>query len=129
MEEKGKITSVNQKPGKYGIALGQDNWYNGMGTCPAKKGDQVKVTFEVNGQWKNIKNIEVLSSASPEPERSKGYNQEKAHTMLVSYAKDLAIEKKITMEDATNYVLASYWQVVDGLENRDNVVPVIKPGQ
>ena len=63
MEETGKVTSINQKPGKYGIALGQDNWYNGMGTCPCKKGDEVKITFVVNGQWKNIEKVEVLTQA------------------------------------------------------------------
>ena len=63
MEEINVITSVSQKDGKYGIALGKDNWFNGDGTCLAKKGDKVKVTFEVNGTWKNLSKIEVVEEA------------------------------------------------------------------
>lgn len=61
---KGIVTAVSQKDGKYGIALGKDNWFNGYGECPCKKGDNVEVVYEVNKGFKNINQVYLDSQES-----------------------------------------------------------------
>lgn len=56
---KGIVTAVSQKEGKYGVALGKDNWFNGYGECPCKKEDNVEITYEVNKGFKNIDQVYV----------------------------------------------------------------------
>ena len=127
MNEVGAITSLNQKEGKYGIALGKDNWYNGMGTCPANKGDVVNVTFEVNGQWRNIKNIEVVSSSyvgkvdGPKPvndiqQMSKLKNKTNARICALECA-----TKVVTKEDKPSQeaILSMADEFVKFIENAD----------
>ena len=66
---KGIITAVSQKEGKYGIAMGTGNWYNGFGKTEVNKGDEVEITYELNetnsGTFKNIDQIYVLKKAEP----------------------------------------------------------------
>lgn len=67
---KGKVTAVNQRnnedgtPRNYGIALGKDNWYNGLGTLPCKKGDEVELCYQQVEQWKNLEKDGVYVSDS-----------------------------------------------------------------
>ena len=54
---KGMIQAVNQTDGKYGILLTKF-WFNAFGDCQYKKGDFVRVEYEMNGKHRNIKKIE-----------------------------------------------------------------------
>jgi len=58
-KKSGIVAGVNAGQGKYGFTLESDKntWYNGKGTCPCQKGDQVDVKFVVNGQWNNIEQV------------------------------------------------------------------------
>lgn len=61
---KGTVSGVNNSGDRYGIIIG-DTWYNGIGSSPANKGDEVEIEFEVNGNFNNIKNITVDKPAIP----------------------------------------------------------------
>lgn len=61
-KHKGIVSGINQKEGSYGVIIA-DIWYNGNGTCPVNKGDQVELEYEVNGEWRNIKKITVVDAA------------------------------------------------------------------
>jgi len=91
---KGVITSVSQKEGKYGIAMGSGNWYNGFGKAPCNKGDEVEITYEVNGNFKNINQVYVDKKAekSTEPSDSNKYNMQMSKLKNKTNAKICALE-------------------------------------
>ena len=60
---KGQVTKVSNKNGRYGIEIGNGNWYNGFGETPCNKGDIVELTYEINDQWKNVQTLEVVEKA------------------------------------------------------------------
>ena len=66
MEEiEGKITRV--KPNTNNHFLTIDNVdYSGYGECVFDVGDIVKIQFEINGQYKNSKEIEMIKKAIAE---------------------------------------------------------------
>lgn len=82
----GKINAVSQKDGKYGMQINGD-WYNGFGNAPAKKGDEVEVEFEMNGNFRNPKKVSIVKPASTTTEIRSDVNA----SQLTSYAKDLVI--------------------------------------
>ncbi len=45
--ENKKVLAVKPGDDRYGMKVG-DNWYNGFGSCPAKKGDNVSFDYEDN---------------------------------------------------------------------------------
>ena len=94
-KSKGTVTAVSQKEGKYGIALGTGNWYNGDGIAPCRKGDEVEITYEVNGQWKNIEQVFVGKSASESvsssPSDSNKYNMQMSKLKNKTNAKICAL--------------------------------------
>lgn len=92
---KGIISGVNQKEGRYGIIIA-DIWYNGNGECPVNKGDQVEGEFELNGEFRNIKKIEVTDAAGTAEafKPANKYSEKEKFdptNMYVSYAKDLVV--------------------------------------
>ncbi len=104
--EKGQVTAVSDKGTKYGIAIGKDNWFNGMGKVPCKKGDNVEVTYKQEGMWKNIDQVYVTSHSpapalKPGPSDSNKYNmqmsklknQTNARCAALTAAKDLCIAR------------------------------------
>lgn len=98
----GKVFSVNQKDGKYGISLGENEWYNGMGTCKAEKGDKVEISYVVNGQWKNIKFVKILEKSQKiVPIDTNIANKE------MSKLKNLTNAKICALENAVKLVLAN----------------------
>ena len=118
MEIKGIIKAVFNKEGKYGILVdGQgEGWFTGFGTCPVNKGDNVSMNYEVNGNFKNIKNlvkieeqakieapvekaIEVKKPEEPKPDQSVWDKKDKyaRASMCVSYAKDLVVAGKLDL--------------------------------
>lgn len=55
----GLIEAVKSKDGKYGIRV-DSVWYNGFGNAPGKKGDKVEVEYEINGNFKNVRDFKLL---------------------------------------------------------------------
>lgn len=118
----GLVTSVSQKEGKYGISIGPDNWFNGFGTAPCKKGDTVEVDYEVgNNDFKNIKEVKVTKTQEI---TQKGFHEDKNASQLTSYAKDLvikAMEKaeikdiKEAMSTAADAVTEAYKKIKTGI--------------
>ena len=104
-KEKGKVTSVSQKPGRYGIALGKDNWFNGKGNCPCKKDDEVEIAYNVNGTFKNIETVyggkpateeEKVSEEAPMEKMNKRNNNTNTRVCALNNATILCIAKKET---------------------------------
>ena len=81
---KGTVLAVKQREKGYSINLDDGEWYSGFGKSSVNKGDIVEFEFEKSsdGQWNNIKKIEVKDKAVS------SNLQDKALTMLVAYAKD-----------------------------------------
>ena len=67
METQGRIEEVKTgetSTGKQNYRVKIDGqWYSGFrdGDAPVAKGDVVNLAYEVNGQWRNIKNVEKLA--------------------------------------------------------------------
>ena len=110
MEIKGIVKGVNNKGDRYGVII-DDVWYNGKGTSLANKGDEVTIEYEVNGDWKNIKKIDITKASIP----TLTSKQLTPVSMNVSYAKDIFIaiidngelgksETKEIMQTAINLV-------------------------
>ena len=84
---KGTVGPVSNKDGKYGFKI-NDDWYNGFGDCPVKRGDEVEVNFEINNNFKNVKSTKAITTS----QTSKPKTQDSGVAgMLTSYAKDFAI--------------------------------------
>ncbi|MCK5017262.1 MAG: hypothetical protein KAS32_09325 [Candidatus Peribacteraceae bacterium] len=78
METKeGKITRVKQNEQNHFLTIDKVD-YSGYGDCEHGLGDTVKIKYEVNGKYKNIKDIELLKKATPEEkqEASSRYTDE-----------------------------------------------------
>ena len=95
---KGTVEGVNQKQGSYGIVIDSE-WYNGFDSCPVKKGDEVELEYTLNGKFKNIKNIEITKKH----EESNDGNKSKTASVMISYAKDLAVAGVIEVKDIDKY--------------------------
>ena len=65
MEIKGIVSAISHKDGRFGIKIGE-NWFNGFGQAGCNKGDEILLTYEEDGKWKNVSDIKVLS-ANPTP--------------------------------------------------------------
>lgn len=92
----GIIEAISQKEKRYSLKIG-DSWYGSFGKAPCKKGDRVSVTYKIDGNWKNIDNLNVVEKspdivpANEIPEERIEKSNEKLNSMLCSYSKDLAI--------------------------------------
>jgi hypothetical protein len=65
--ETGEVTAVSRKGPKFGFVI-EDTWYNGYGKCDLERGDTVKVEYDPNGKFRNVKSFEKIKSAEkPKP--------------------------------------------------------------
>lgn len=84
------------KKDKKGVKLDDQSWYSNNFKEPLKDvnvGDTVKVTYIVNGIWKNYETIEVLEKA-PISEQTNTFAKARASddaSPLTAYAKDLVV--------------------------------------
>lgn len=74
MKTKGTVTKAMGRDGRFGIELGEGNWFNGFGDNPTKIGDVVEFEYIENegnqGRiFKNVKpeDVKVLDSAPEIP--------------------------------------------------------------
>lgn len=107
----GIVTSVSQKDGKYGFTIGKNNWYNGFGECPCKKGEKIEVSYEVNGTFKNIDKVTVLEKAAEKSEIQYGRDPEvivrtDCYRMAVDlHIADNQVDISQTAEDLFNKIM------------------------
>lgn len=83
------------KTDRKGIKMA-DQWYSSFDKeVPCKQGDQVKVDYTITQKgertYRNWTKIEVMQSSKPLQEFQKEAREDKALTMLVSYAKDVVV--------------------------------------
>lgn len=119
----GVVTSVSLKDGKYGISIGPNNWFNGFGECPCKKGDQVDITYHVGTN--GFKNIEEVYVSKEQKTATKEFHDDKNASQLTSYAKDLVVEwmekanqpmdVKAVMNTAAEAILEAYKKIKTGI--------------
>jgi len=102
MKEKGTVTRVsNKNDGKFGVELGDGNWFNGFGKATCNQGDVVEIEFEQNDKWKNTTpdKIKVLeeskTSATPTLDDNAKHRR---ITDCVLKAADMTIAGTITQE-------------------------------
>jgi len=110
METQGYVKAVSDKNGKYGINI-NDTWFNGFGKVPANKGDEVKVEFDVNGNFNNVKRVEILKKAEITQTSSTKFeesNKYKQASVMISYAKDLVVADKIKITELSKYATSLY---------------------
>lgn len=100
----GTTKAVSNKDGKYGINV-NDIWYNGFGSCPANKGDFVEIEFEVNGIYKNIKQIEVTKGKPSNQESINESARLRRRTDCLRMACDLVIAKVIKQDEMNKKAL------------------------
>jgi len=104
----GQVKAVSQKEGKYGINI-EGIWYNGFGNAPCKKGDIIKLEFittESNGRtFNNISKVEMVKEGEKQVEKGnfEDANRAKQASMIISYAKDMAVAGIIKAEELANY--------------------------
>lgn len=119
---KGTITKVSQKDGKFGIEIGQGNWYNGFGTTNVKSGDEVEIEYEVNDKWKNTTpdQVKILSKA-PEVKNIDRPNVDAGNIIqrsieLLNGCQDLSFaEKEKILKGLTEEITAIFLEIKDRL--------------
>lgn len=113
--KKGIVGGVNKKADRYGIII-DDIWYNGKGDCPVKKDDEVEIEYELNGTWKNIQNIKVLTSA---PTQQSGI-PETARLRRKTDCLRMAVDMHLS--DKQVDIIKSAEMLVDWVENDNKLV-------
>ena len=81
METTGTVQAVSIKKKGYAIKIGQ-NWYNSFGECNIKKGDKVKITYSVKGDFKNIDEIETTDKTEEEFTNAEDYQKQRQLEIL-----------------------------------------------
>jgi len=118
---KGIVKAISDKGGKYGINI-DDVWYNGFGKVPCQKGDEVEVTYKINGNFKNVESVyggsefkkeDKFKPTSEIQQMSKLKNQTMARCCALNCAKDLAVVNK---EKDPNKILEVAETYLDFLE-------------
>lgn len=84
---KGKVEAVSDKEGRYGIKV-LDIWYSGFGKPPADKDDEIEFEFEVNGTFRNIKNV-ISVNFGTKTESKEVHIGDSDTSFYTSYAKDI----------------------------------------
>lgn len=128
--KQGTVKAVSNKDGKYGINI-EDIWYNGFGSAPCNKGDEVSVEFEVSGNWKNVKKVEVTKKveiqSSPRDQQINESAKLRRRTDCLGYALKMLelklIEQSNLLDNAELFV---EW-VEHGIEKI--VAPTVPPEQ
>lgn len=69
-EVRGVVEATAQNaPERYGLRVAGE-WYDGFGSCPVEKGDQVAVVFSDSGRFHNVQDVRLAEpGAETEPER------------------------------------------------------------
>lgn len=75
MKTKGTVTKATNRDGRFGIEIGEGNWYNGFGINPCNTGDVVEFEYAENPGntpgivFKNVKpeDVKILESAPEVP--------------------------------------------------------------
>lgn len=139
------------KKDKKGIRLSDDQWYsnNFKDELNVNVGDEVKVTYKVNGMFKNYETIEVIRKA-PQSDTFAKARESKDASQLTSYAKDIVIaaignsqmpkeEVKVLMLEAARAVAEAYNQIKEDISGEKKEVKaekepekepaVVKPGE
>jgi len=95
----GTVQAVKQREGGYSIRV--DNaWFGGFGSLPCKKGDNVKIKFEVSNEgWNNIAQEDNAVVVTGQGQVSSEDTKSKSVWVALSYAKDLAAAGKIKLEE------------------------------
>ena len=70
MNLKGKVEAVSDQGTRYGIKIGED-WYNGFGTCPFLKDDEVDIDYR-----------DLTKKATPESEPVTFHNISKINSVI-----------------------------------------------
>ncbi len=128
MISKGTVQAVSNKGGRYGVRVG-DTWYNGSNDCPVNKGDEVEVEFEVNGNFKNVKEIKTTSTAPKTEVKFEESNKLKQASVMISYAKDLAVAERIQTEEISKFAKSfiNLQEELVKLMDKKEEIPTIKP--
>jgi hypothetical protein len=85
------ITGIVQNKKEKSLAINGE-WFNSFLAKTIEdinKDDEVKISYTIKDQFKNIKSIEKLNKENKEVKPN--FNQNSVATMLLSYSKDLAI--------------------------------------
>ena len=117
----GKVSAISQKEGRYGVCI-NNTWLNSFGTCPVAKGDNVLIKYEINGDFKDIKQIGKRDV--PTPQKPTGYlTQDQAEKVGIiprksvkgsAYEKDpvgLAVEVFCAIYDKTDSVSVAVMEI------------------
>jgi hypothetical protein len=105
LNDKGTVSAVKQHSTKYGILMNGE-WYGGFGQCTVKKGDQVVISYKLNGKYKNITNVEVKEEATVES-RDNVVDDIHLQVCLKAAASVLSGSQKTT-EDLVSYTKELY---------------------
>jgi len=102
MEKKtGTVDRISQKDKTFGIYI-DDEWYNGFGKAPTKKGDKVEIEWKKSGDFRNITKVTVTEASIAEPGRPNyteiGGNKNRILECVITVYKGV-IEGKIKEED------------------------------
>jgi hypothetical protein len=97
-----------------------NNYFQGQLNC--KRGDEVELTLQQNGQYQNLIACKVLKSSAPMAEA----RESKSVEMLTAYAKDLVVaamqnnkdlDVTAAMKIASTAVLGGYKAIKEGLND------------
>lgn len=94
-KQTGTVEAVSNKDDKYGFRM-NNVWYNGFGDSPVNRGEEVEVEYEVNGNFKNVRKVNILKE---KPSRQSGIEETarlRRKTDCLRMAVDLHINDKET---------------------------------
>jgi len=60
----GSISAIKQRPNNYSICV-NGSWYNDLGECRVKKGNTIKLSFDLQNFYKKINKIFFCHQTSP----------------------------------------------------------------
>ena len=88
-----------------GFQLDNGEWYSGFNPLTIKKGDRVKVSYKVNGDFKNIDSFDIITkapetSAPSAPKRDYHLSPEQVRTNAVDLALRTKTELALTALEA-----------------------------
>ena len=116
------VKAISQKDNRYSICSNDNVWFSDFGNCSVKKGDRVEVEYEQVGNFKNIKNITILtpeeqtpailSADQYKPSKDKEVVFEEAYTKDILVALINKIEQPlVNMEELTDRAIASFLKI------------------
>ena len=107
---RGVIKAISSKGKRNSFTLegvkefGKDVWFSGF-ELNAKKGDEVEFINQINGNFNNFANLEVIKKKEDRPE-AKNEENDRTISTLLSYAKDILVAGKTeTIDEACELLL------------------------